>query len=164
MWPRRSVQKAPSSLAAQKSAGSGSAGLSFTIATASAWSWSFLSSDQRILPSWPIRLVADGELVLAVAVHVVGVAVVAGIAGDIPQRFQLVVVGADAAVAVLEDDVARPPVAAQVEEVERVAQDALVFVDADRPRACRGGESGVLILRLTLPVAPSAMTSSKSRQ
>ncbi len=91
--------------------------------------------------------IADGELVLAVAINVVGIGIMARVAGGVPHHLQTVIQGPKVVVAGLQDDVRRTARAAQVAEVERVAQNAWKLV-VGRFRARRHARSRYLVLGL----------------
>ena len=123
MRPPRSAKRIPSSLAAQRRRGGlpllerhdrHPVGVVLQVAVVA-------PQDAAVVVD---ERVADGQLVAAVAVHVVRVGVVARAQGDVPERLQGVGKGPQVPVAVLEDDVARPSRSAQVAEEEAVAQDA----------------------------------------
>lgn len=83
--------------------------------------------------------VADEQLVLAIAVHIVGKRIVAGVALRLPQQFQFFIEYPEAVLTVFEHDIASPALASEIAEVKGIAQDSRRAVARGRSVGGRGG-------------------------
>ena len=80
--------------------------------------------------------VADGQLVLPIAIQILGERIMARVALRLPKQLQIPAERPETVVTVLEHDVPLPSLAAEIAEVQRVTQDP--WKAAARRRRVRG--------------------------